>query len=325
MGKTEKIHFTDEQLMEMVRLHNEEDLLNREIADIFGVSKMTINRRLAELGVKSRHPKLDLEREKWICDLYKEHKNKRAVEKIANVSPETISKLCQKYNMHEYDNSEVKRKYSINSHYFDEIDTPNKAYVLGLLFSDGTITSLKKHILRLSLQESDKKILEKILIDMESNHPLYFIDYNSKNPNHKNQYFFSINDYELCKGLYRQGMHANKSLSIEYPPYVPLEYNKDFIRGVLDGDGYISKCGHHTEIIGTEMLVSKIKEIVDKELNINCSICDCDKNHNSITKLFKVYGRRQAYTFLSWLYDDAELYIDRKYNMYISEYKNKVA
>lgn len=325
MRKTEKIEFTDEELKEMVRLHDEENLLNREIAEIFGVSKMTINRRLTEMGVKSRHPKLTSEREQWICNLYKEYKNKRTVCKIANVSSQTISELCEKYGLYEYDSSEVKRKYHINSHYFDQIDTSNKAYSLGLLFSDGTITSLEKHIVRLSLQEGDKSILEKMLIDMQSDHPLYFIDYNNKNPKHKNQYFFSINDKELCEGLYKHGIHANKSLTIGYPIDMPHEFDKDFIRGLLDGDGYISNCGHHVQITGTDMILTTIKSIVDKELGIRSSICNCSKLHNPITKDFKVYGRRQAYAFLSWLYDDAELYIDRKYNMYISEYKNKVA
>lgn len=325
MGKNDKIEFTEEQLKEMIRLHDEENLLNREIAEIFGVSKMTINRRLTEMGVKSRHPKLSLEREKWICDLYKQYKNKKQVCEIANVSSQTISELCRKYKIHDYTNSEIHKKYYVNSHYFDVIDTPNKAYCLGLLFSDGTISSLDKHIVRLSLQERDKNILEKMLIDMESNYPLHFIDCNSKNPNHKNQYFFSINDKGLCEGLYNHGMYANKSLTIEYPINMPSEFDKDFIRGLLDGDGSISNCGHHAMITGTEMILTTIKSIVDKELNIHSSICNCGKSHNPITKDFKVYGRRQAYTFLSWLYDDAELYIDRKYNMYISEYKNKVA
>ena len=324
MGKTNKIYFTDEQLNEMIRLHDE-GMLNKEIANIFGVSKMTINRRLGELGVKSRHPKLTPEREKWICDLYEVYHNKEKVSRIANVSGTTISMLCKKYNIYEYTNSEIHRKYHVNGHYFDEINTSNKAYTLGLLFSDGTITSLEKHILQISLQERDKEILQKILVDMESNHPLYFIDYNSKNPNCSNQYSFSINDYDLCKGLYSQGMFSNKSLSIEYPQNIPTQFNKDFIRGLLDGDGNISKCGHDANIVGTSMLLEKVKEIIDSELNINCYICDDSHHKSDITKILKIYGRRQAYTFLSWLYDDAELYIQRKYDMYISEYKNKIA
>ena len=107
----------------------------------------------------------------------------------------------------------------------------------------------------MSLQEQDKGILEKMLVDMASNHPLYFIDYNVKNPNHKNQYFFSINDVDICKGLYSHGMHANKSLTVQYPINMPSKFDKDFIRGLLDGDGYISKCGHHVEITGTLMII----------------------------------------------------------------------
>lgn len=325
MGKTEKINFTQEELNEMVRLHDEEGLLNREIADIFNVSKMTINRRLKEMGVKSRHPKLNEEREKWICDLYKKYQNKSKVNKVAHVGDETISKILKKYNIKELSINEIHRKYKINGHYFDNINTSNKAYVLGLLFSDGTISSLEKHILRLSLQEKDKKILEKILKDMEAEHPLRFINYRDKNPNWSNQYFFDINDKELCEGLYAHGMHQNKSLTIDYPINLPSEFNKDFIRGLMDGDGNISKCGHDVSIVGTEMILNRVKEIVDNNLDINSFIVDGKGYQNPITKTFKIYGRKQAYKFLSWIYDDAEMYIDRKYNMYISEYKNKIA
>ena len=325
MSKTEKIVFTEEELKQMVRLHDEEGLLNREIADIFGVSKMTINRRLKDMGVKSRHPKLDAEREQWICNLYKKYQNKSKVSEIAHVGDETISMLLKKYNIKELSMSEIKRKYDINSHYFDDINTPNKAYALGLLFSDGTITSPEKHIVRISLQEGDKSILEKILRDMKSNHPLRLIPYHDKNPNWKNQYFFDINDEVLCKGLYSHGMHQNKSLTIEYPINMPSKYDKDFIRGLMDGDGYISKIGHHVSITGTVMILSKIQDIITANLNINSSICDYSRNPDSVTKDLKIYGRIQSYKFLNWIYEGSEMYIDRKYNLYISEYKNKVA
>lgn len=325
MDKAEKIIFTEEELKEMVRLHDEEGLLNREIADIFGVSKMTINRRLKDMGVKSRHPKLNEEREKWICDLYQKHQNIEDVRKIANVSGQTVSMLLDKYNIPKLSNSEVHRKYSINSSYFNDIDTSNKAYVLGLLFSDGTISPIEKHVFRLSLQENDKKILEKILIDMKSTHPLRFISYHDKNPNWSNQYFFDINDKELCQGLYSHGMYPNKSLTVEYPINIPSEFDKDFIRGLMDGDGYISKTGHHISITGTIMILSKIQEIITTNLNINSSIRSYSRNPNSVTKDLNIYGRNQAYKFLNWIYEGAEMYIDRKYNLYISEYKNKVA
>lgn len=325
MGKTEKIIFTEEELKEMVRLHDEEGLLNREIADIYGVSKMTINRRLKDMGVKSRHPKLDKEREKLICDLYQEYQNKTKVNEIAHVGDETISMVLKKYNIKELSMGETRRKYNVDGHYFDNIDTSNKAYVLGLLFSDGTISSMEKHIVRLGLQEGDKSILEKILLDMKSTHPLRFIPYHEKNPNWKNQYFFDINDMELCKGLYSHGMHQNKSLTIEYPIDMPSEFDKDFIRGLMDGDGYISKTGHHVSITGTVMILSKIQEIITTNINIYSSICDYKRNPNSVTKDLKIYGRNQAYKFLNWIYENSEMYIDRKYNLYISEYKNKVA
>lgn len=50
------------------------------------------------------------------------------------------------------------RKYSLNESYFEKIDSEEKAYFLGFLFSDGSVS---KYSLNLSLAEVDKEILEK--------------------------------------------------------------------------------------------------------------------------------------------------------------------
>ena len=59
----QKIEFSQEQLDEMVKLHNE-GFLNKEIAKKFNTSPSTINRRLADMNVLSRHPSLTKERKK---------------------------------------------------------------------------------------------------------------------------------------------------------------------------------------------------------------------------------------------------------------------
>ena len=325
MGKTQKIIFTQEQLNEIVRLHDEEGLLNREIADIFGVSKGTINRRLAELGVQSRHPRLTPEREKMICNLYQLYQNKTIVSNIANVSDTTISQILKKNNINILSSSEVNRKYYVDDQYFDNINTSNKAYFLGLLFADGNISNEQTHRISMFLQNQDFAILKKMLDDMNSTYPLKSIEYSKKNPNWQDQVGFTICSKGLWNGLYCHGMYPNKSLIVQYPINMPSELDRHFIRGLLDGDGHIQTDGHHIAITGTEMILNTIKDIVVRNLPINCSVVSCSKNRNPITKDFKVYGRKQAYMFLNWIYQDAEMYIDRKYDTYINEYYNKVA
>lgn len=175
-----KIEFSQDQLDLIVNLHNQ-GLLNREIAETMGVSKSTIGRILNRLSIPSRHPKLNQEREKMICDLYQQYHNKSIVSELGHVEGRTISMILQKYGIYELSQGEVNRRFNVNDHYFDNIDTPNKAYFLGLLFSDGTMSTRDKHIVRISLQESDREILEKMLDDMDATYHLYYIPYSKKN------------------------------------------------------------------------------------------------------------------------------------------------
>ena len=62
--------------------------------------------------------------------------------------------------------SENNQKYKRNSHYFDQIDSENKAYYLGLLFADGNNFS-KHNAITLSLQEEDGYIVEKFKDEIE--------------------------------------------------------------------------------------------------------------------------------------------------------------
>ena len=66
-----KIEFTQEQIETMIDMHNK-GILNKDIAKKFNTSLSTINRRLAENGVISRHPLLTKERVQMVIDLYKE-------------------------------------------------------------------------------------------------------------------------------------------------------------------------------------------------------------------------------------------------------------
>ena len=75
--------------------------------------------------------------------------------------------------------SETHRKYQLNEHYFDKIDTPNKAYILGFLYADGNNSSSGRSI-KMQLQEKDFEILEKIRLELDSELPLKYTEYSDK-------------------------------------------------------------------------------------------------------------------------------------------------
>jgi len=105
--------------------------------------------------------------------------------------------------------------------------------------------------------------------------------------------------------------------------------HRHFIRGVMDGDGCIHgtscKSGREcraVDICGTYDFCCGTKKIIEKFLDINCMIICTNKRQNSDTYKLVVSGKNQCLKFLNWLYDDAELFLYRKYEIYLSKYRN---
>jgi hypothetical protein len=78
-----------------------------------------------------------------------------------------------------------KNRYELNHDYFENIDSPDKAYFLGLLASDGNIFDRgiegRAPIIKLSLQSDDEYILKLFAKFLSSDKPLHHGGSKSKN------------------------------------------------------------------------------------------------------------------------------------------------
>lgn len=250
-----------------------------------------------------------------IVNLYNSGLSQAKVGEIYNVKWYIIGKILRKCGVVARDDSHKFRKYTIDENYFDNIDTQNKAYLLGLLYSDGC-NYPPQHRVKLELQERDKDILDKINIEIQSNKPLAFNNLSSKNENWQNTYRIDITNKHISDRLVELGMVQNKSLILEFPKWLDKSMYSSFLRGYLDGDGHIewSKTKFIT-LVGTSQFCEYIKNFCENDLNINCSICNT-ANKNSNTKLLYINRKEKIKKFLDFVYKDANLYIERKYNVY---------
>ena len=268
--------------------------------------------------------------EKNIIDLY-QNKNMSTVKigKKYGCSHKKIAKVLESYNIPRTGIS--RRKYRINENFFDKIDNQDKAYILGFLYADGCNYKPKQTV-SMSLQEEDFDILEKIRVCMGNEHPLEYIDYSNKHDfgyTYKNQYRMLIFSKHMCDSLDNIGMTPNKSLTLEFPR-IDKELYRHFIRGYFDGDGsvYQSFVNENNKpvtltITSTLLFLEKIKQIISDELGIYAGIYDAS-NHNGITKVLSM-STEASNIFLDWLYLDANLYMQRKYDRYIKYFNKKVA
>jgi len=264
---------------------------------------------------------------KTIIDLYENnHESSVKIGKRFNVSHKVILKLLKKYGIN-VDQKKSVKKYTLDEHYFDEIDTQDKAYILGLLYSDGS-NGLSKGTISLSLQEDDREILEQIRITVNSSKPLEYIDYSNKNDfgyHYKNQYrllFFSIH---MCRTLNDIGMIPNKSLKLQFPN-IPSELYSHFIRGYFDGDGSlvqsIKNDNNHPILVtltSTKSFCNTVSNIIQEVLGVHSCITEASCR-NGITNVLSISGRNVCKKFLDWIYQDANLYMQRKYKRYLDYY-----
>jgi len=121
-------------------------------------------------------------------------------------------------------------KFSINDNYFKKW-SHNMAYILGLWFADGCITSGDRF--NITLHVDDKYLLEKILREMESDHQIAMKT--------NTCCMFTIVSKEIVRDIIRLGGKYRKSLDVKFP-IIPVNYLPDFIRGLWDGDGSIWYC-----------------------------------------------------------------------------------
>lgn len=262
-----------------------------------------------------------------IIDLYLNHKMSSVkIGELYNCDHKVILKVLHNNNVM-VDQKKFVRHYSLNEHYFDIIDDQNKAYILGLLYADGS-NDTSKSTISISLQEEDVSILEKIRVIVGSSKPLEYIDYSNKNDygyKYKNQYRLIFFSRYMSNILENIGMISNKSLKLEFPN-IDKKYYKHFIRGYFDGDGslvqQIKNNNNHPVLVtitSTDCFCKKILDIINHELNINGCITEASCK-NGITKVLSISGRNACKKFLDWIYTDANLYIKRKYNRYLDYY-----
>lgn len=122
-------------------------------------------------------------------------------------------------------------KYTLDYGYFDDIDTPDKAYWLGFITADGCVhTDSGRWLLAIELKDIDADHLAVFIKCFNSNHPLHF-----------SRGFVSvrISSKQIVESLARVGVGPRKSGVVE-PWTGPDHLMRHYWRGMVDGDGTIS-------------------------------------------------------------------------------------
>jgi hypothetical protein len=207
-----------------------------------------------------------------------------------------------------------RKRRLLDYNYFKKINNHDKAYILGLLYTDGYIYRNYEGIC-IQLTQSDKYLLERIASKIGKSVTVIDVDCKSKRlimPNSKNMSRLGIYSRELAEQVKSLGLIRNKTYNLEMTKKVPDKYLYSFLRGVIDGDGCIGvyKTGINCNFVS--MAPKFVEQLVSLPKLKNVFKVYTSKNG---LKTVRVQGgKEKTISFLKLLYKNKnDLFLERKY------------
>lgn len=193
------------------------------------------------------------------------------------------------------------------------IDTEEKAYLLGLFYSDGYVSS-SSNCCAITLHNQDLVLLEKL----EKLFPFFKVCKSHKNASKLLCTSKKLKEHLLSHGVFPQKSSKNKErLTINY---VSKDLQHHFIRGYFDGDGsvYSQKLFNvKIEIGGTSyrLITEIIKILYENRIKVLLS-CSFKGTGLRTMDYYKLYtgSYKVSKEFASYIYKDATIYMERKFN-----------
>lgn len=317
-----KNNFSNKQKEQIIQMYKD-GMYQKDIAKHFNTSKSSIARIVQKSNIPCKHPLLTEDRKKKMCEMYISGYSAKKIGEILKSNTSTVTSVIREEGIKQRTASEAIRKYSIDENYFEEINSPNKAYFLGLLAADGTVGN-NTNVVAIQLQETDKHILETFKKELNSNHPLSFINYSEKiGPNRKNQWCFRVVNKKIHDDLIDKGIVPRKSYCLKYPTCIPEELHRYFILGYMDGDGNLAKGRRRITFTSTKWFCLGLQKILYEQLGIE-SVIRRTHNCTEITCDLCIYKTMDARKLAQWMYKDAPYYLFRKYDIYQQYYLDKI-
>lgn len=239
--------------------------------------------------------------EQDVIDSYKRNESCQSIANRYNVSFHTISNILERNGIKR--NNRYKN-LDLDINYFHAIDRADKAYFLGFLITDGNVTG---NMVRLSLHPKDTHILEVFKRKTGNSNKLY-------SRKDKPEMSLSVKNKQWVEDLSHFGVVPNKTVSV-YLPQLPQEHMPHLIRGMIDGDGWISSKSHQIGFCGNEQTVTQLRDFLVSELSVYpVKVLHCNTSLWQITWA----SQKDIVKIGSYLYKDKQdCFLIRKYQEFL--------
>jgi dUTP pyrophosphatase len=233
------------------------------------------------------------------------HVKPKRIKRISNKFGITCSKNCLnklKEKLYMGRNNPNTKYEELDDNFFKIVETEEKAYLLGWIASDGSVT---KNNISIAINKKDEKCLNILRNIICEKLPI--------TPKKTNLLNLSISSMtissDVCKLL--NILPKKKSHLVNFPELKSDELKWSFLRGFFDGDGTIHNISdtHRTPYCGITTNSKNMRKSIMEFTKIPCNE---NENNNTLA-----WSGNNALDFLNKLYQKSNFKLSRKYEQYL--------
>jgi hypothetical protein len=255
-----------------------------------------------------------------VIDDYKNGKSMRQIEKDYGVTRQSVAKYLTDQGIKTTTGNHY-RKYYHNFDFFENIDTEEKAYWLGFMFADGYICDYTNRYgedkFGITLHVDDIQTLEAFKHSIKATNPITDVSSNGRKLRR-----ILMSSQKTVDDLISHGCTKQKSLTLKPPINIPNNLINHFIRGFFDGDGSIfynkSEFEKHEAWLtpSFSICITSTKEIIEWIIDVVGFGHIAKEPRREKTWYYRQNGNNKVKQFCDYIYKDATIYMERKYNLY---------
>lgn len=204
---------------------------------------------------------------------------------------------------------------STNREYFSVIDSERKAYLLGYITADGSVTG---KVLRLECVESDRELIDFAVKEICPTAKISI----SKRKGRNNTVYSYLGSVDILRDLERYHVIKNKQGANLPMAQIDKDYLPHYIRGYFDGDGtvYDVKNSPRVSFCADEMFAKQLSDVLNSN-NIKSTVIDMRKYGVNIFHV-RVNNHESTSRLFDYLYTGSTFKLERKYKKYKSLIRN---
>lgn len=253
----------------------------------------------------------------FVKDNYKEMTISEIAE-ILNRSPNAIRLKANRMGF-------KKSPYHCDYHYFDKIDTEEKAYWLGFIAADGWVNKNERACsgaVGIELQYGDINHLKKFNKCINGNYKITdrwrectISTIPGKTAHSCTIRIFSLIMYEA---LEKYGLAGNKTYNMKMPQLREDLY-RHFLRGYFDGDGRFGLSNNRIWVSFITASKSFNDDLIHFISSLDIGINEFSYTNDYGTTMYspEISKIADKLLFLDYIYKDSNIYLDRKYKKYL--------